>query len=131
MDALQAQLTATLAVILVALLKAGQAWLQTKVAPEKLGHVTDLARMAVRAAEQVGADSQPPPAPAGALPTDPPAPEVPEGLVGTDKYAMAADALVTGARRLGIRLKPAEVTAFIHCALKEMREAGDQPEAAL
>lgn len=118
------------AVVLVgALLRLAQQYVQAKVTPEKLGHITDLARMAVRAAEQVGADSKMPPPPVVSTGTEPspttgvlPEPD-PVTLTGADKYQLASEALVAGAKRLGVRLKPAEVTSFIHAALKEMNDA--------
>lgn len=128
---MNAQLTALVTVITGAVLRFAWVWVQAHITPEKLAHITDLARMAVRAAEQVGDDSQPVPlirsdgvtvTPGTNATLDTVKGEnVP--LTGEDKYALASDALVAGARRLGIRLKADEVTSFIHAALKEMHDA--------
>lgn len=90
-------------VVLVAGLRWGSAWVKTHLTPEKLEHVTDLANMAVRAAQR-------------AVPTDVEKP-------GDWKYALASEALRDGAGRLGLKLTDAEVSSFIHAALGEMEQA--------
>lgn len=122
----QAELSALLLAVLGGAIAAGRVWIQSKVTPEKLSHIVDLARMAVRGAEQVGIDAKPAVPEVRSDGTEPAPPAVtvePVPVSGADKYDIASAALVAGASRLGVKLKPAEVTAFIHASLKEMHDA--------
>lgn len=99
--------------------------LRNKVLPEQLGHVRDIARMAVRATEEIaihfkGED-----------------PELWAGMEtwGQAKAAYASSVIAAGAKRLGVKMTQDEVDAFLHSALREMNQlataAGDQPQATL
>lgn len=72
------------------------------VTPHQLSAMSGLAHQAVEAAQLLGKTT---------------------GIAGADKYVLASDALVASSKRLGIRLKPDEVQAFIHAALKDVKEA--------
>ncbi len=95
------QLTAIILAVLGALAPFVRAWVLTKLTPERLAHVNDIARIAVRAAEKLGDDTS---------------------ASGQQKLNYASEVLVTGAKRLGIRLSQDEVLAFIHAALREMQQ---------
>src|SRR5690242_18494770 len=69
--------------------------------PAQMGAVFDLARSAVSAAQEFG---------------------VGRGLAGQDKYNFAAEALVAGAKKLGVKLSDEEASSFIHAALREMKQ---------
>jgi hypothetical protein len=87
-----------------------RAYIKTKLTPERLAHVQDIARIAVRAAEQIGEDY-------GALLTQ----GQPEGTTaGAAKLKFATQAVYAGAKRLGIKLTEPEIDAAIHAALREM-----------
>lgn len=91
---------AALAVLLTAVLPLVKAWVQTKLTPQKLAHVTDLAGIAVRAAEKVGEAS---------------------GVTSAQQYAIASKYLLDTASRLGLKLTPDEVNGFIQAALRQMK----------
>lgn len=99
--------------LVVALLGLGTAfvrqWLQVKLASPKLDTVTDLARLAVAAAEKVGEGM---------------------GIKGPEKYAYAEMALTTAAKRVGVKLKTEEVNMLIHSVLAEL-EGFEVPEVAV
>lgn len=71
---------------------------KTRIAPQQLSAAYQFARTAVEAAEKVGRAA---------------------GLGGPEKYEYAEQALLTLARRVGLRLKPEEANAFIHVVLNE------------
>lgn len=83
----------------------GRTWVKSHVTPKQFAAVSGLARTAVEAAEQLGKVG---------------------GLHGSNKYDLAVDAVTTSARRLGLNLKPEEVNAFIHQAVKEMNDYSRQ-----
>lgn len=91
--------------LIVALLGVLGEYLRRKVqadeVPKNLQTVLSLARTAVQAAEEFGRR---------------------EGITGEDKYDFASAALVEAAKRVGVRLKPAEVQVFIHAAVGELRD---------
>lgn len=87
--------------ILVASLPLIKAWVQTKLTPQRLAHVTDLASIAVRAAEKVG--------------------EAVPGTTSAAKYAVASNYLSDAAKRLGFKLSPDELNGFIQAALRSMQ----------
>lgn len=80
---------------------------KTRVAPQQLSAAYQFARTSVEAAEKVGR----------AL-----------GLEGPEKYGYAEQALLTLARRVGLRLKPEEANAFIHAVLNEADVVAEQLE---
>lgn len=86
-----------------------RAYLHTVKMPQKLQTVAEIARQAVQAAEETGGKS-------------------------ADKYTVAADAVTSLAKRVGLNLKPEEVTSFIQAAVKEMHDIeaamAAQPAAA-
>lgn len=87
-------------------------WVLANTTPKQLAAVAALAQQAVESAEQLG----------GAA----------EGAISNaDKLDLASEALVVAARRLGIRLKEDEVTAFIHAAVREMRARDTERTAYL
>jgi hypothetical protein len=67
--------------------------------PQQMGAVFDLARTAVNGAQQWGLD-----------------------LTGPDKLDFAVNALVEGAKKLGLKLTVEEASSFIHAALREMKQ---------
>lgn len=91
--------------VLIAAAGTARAIIQTKVTPARLEHVQDIARVAVRGAEQLGNDLK--------------------GLVessGAAKLTLASEVVITGAKRLGIRLSPDEATTIVTAALREMEQ---------
>jgi hypothetical protein len=108
---------------LAVLLRYLRAWIQTKLTPERLAHLTDLANMAVRAAEQVGEDTRTPAVTAGDNPET--IPDQPAPITSDGKYALASSALQAGAKRMGIKLTDAEVSSYIHAALREMQSVSE------
>lgn len=95
-------LTPLLVAVLGYVLVLARKWLLTHVAPGSLGALDGLARQAVAAADQVAKAT---------------------GIKGADKFTVASDALIAGAKRLGIRLKKEEVISFIHAALADFKAA--------
>jgi len=83
----------------------GRVWLKSHVTPKQFATIAGLARTAVEAAEQLGKGT---------------------GLKGADKYDMATDVVTTSSARMGVKLKPEEVNAFIHQAVKEMNDYSKQ-----
>lgn len=75
-----------------------KAYIQTKFTPQKLAHVTDLAGIAVRAAEQAGMSN---------------------GI----KVAFASRYLKDAAKRLGFKLTDEEVRGFIEAAVDALKKA--------
>jgi hypothetical protein len=71
-------------------------WVQVKLGPQRFSTVMELAQEAVIAAEKYGQDN---------------------GIGGYEKFFFAQRALETAARRVGVKLKPEETTAFIHALL--------------
>lgn len=74
-------------------------WVQVNVTPRKLAALVEVARTVVLAAEKVGQAT---------------------GVDGPQKYEYAEQALVTTAKRLGLKLKPEEANAFLHSVLAEL-----------
>lgn len=98
------QLFGAIVAIIIAVAPAARSLMLAKVTPERLAHVTDIARLAVRAAEELGQ-------------------LVPEGTnAATAKLDYASSVVTAGAKRLGFRLSSDEVLAFVHTALGEMKQ---------
>lgn len=105
---------AILDAVLLALVPAiaGSAWslvrvvIQHKVTPDSLGHIQEVARVAVRGAEQLGNDLA----------------EWLGGPQGANKLSFAVSVVTSGAKRLGVKLTPDEATAFVTAALREMEQ---------
>lgn len=87
-----------------------RAFVLAKLTPERIAHVIDIARVAVRATEQIAEKFK------GERPEDWHAFET----WGEAKADYAAEVVAKGARRLGFRLTGDEVLAFVHTALDEM-----------
>lgn len=98
-DALNKVLVA-LAGILVFAAPLIKAWIQTKLTPQKLAHVTDLAGIAVRAAEKVGEA---------------------QGVTSAQQYTVASNFLKDASKRLGFKLTDDECNGFIQAALRQMQ----------
>lgn len=90
---------------------------RTWLTPQRLAHVTDIASMAVEAAEKLGADLAPVLAEAGTNKS-------------TAKLNYAAGVVAVGAKRLGVKLTSDEVLAFVHAALADMERAKADEHAA-
>jgi hypothetical protein len=103
--------------IVAAALPIARKYVQARITPDKLGHVTDIARMAVRAAETVATDlsALDPVEYAGAL------------TWAEAKARFAENVIADGAAHLGLKLSPDEIDAFLHAALREMRQLADAP----
>lgn len=100
------QLVALVVIPLLATLVAVvRGWLQTNITPKRLSSLVDLTRIAVAAADEVDR--------AAVLPSE-------------EKFAYAEQALVTAARRIGIRLRAEEANAFIHAVLNEAHQLEGQ-----
>lgn len=95
-------LIAAVPVIIGLLTYAGREFLRTKLAPQNLASVSQLAAIAVQAAEQVGGE-------------------------GHDKLQIATDALLDSAKRVGLKLTAPEASAFIHASLFQMKQALEAP----
>lgn len=114
------QVTDILAVLLPLLAAAvpvARVLVQHKVTPDQLGHVRDIARMAVRATEEIAEHFKG---------------EDPELWAAVEtwseaKSAYASTVIAEGAKRLGVTLTQDEVDAFLHSALREMRQLADEP----
>lgn len=87
-------------------------YIQAHVTPDQLGHVRDIARMAVRAAEQLGNDLNR---------LDPEEYAAAETWAAA-KATYAERVIADGAKRLGVKLSADEVDAFLHSALREMKQ---------
>lgn len=97
------QLIGLVVAVLVAAVPLVRVVIQHKVTPDQMAHVQDIARVAVRGAEQLGNDLK--------------------GLVessGAAKLSLATSVVVSGAKRLGVKLTADEATAFVTAALREM-----------
>jgi hypothetical protein len=103
----QNTLAAIVAAVLAAVWPFVRAWVQAKLTPQRVAHVMDIARIAVRAAEKLGDDL----AAAGVT-----------AATSASKLNYAADVVVSGAKRLGVKLTQDEVLAFVHAALREMEQ---------
>ena len=90
-----------LGALLVAVYPLVKAWVATKLTPQRLAHVTDLASIAVRAAEKVG--------------------EAIPGTTSAAKYAVASNYLSDAAKRLGFKLSADELNGFIQASLRQMQ----------
>lgn len=97
-------LVAILAAVLAAVLPLVRAWIQANVTPQRIATVGALAQTVVIAAERLSFGK------AGAL-------------TGEQKFDYASNALVSASRRLGVRLKPEEASAYIHAALAQLDAA--------
>lgn len=75
-------------------------WVRANVTPRQFAALAGLARTVVDAAEEVGRVNE---------------------LSGEQKFALAREALVTGSRRLGLKLTDEEVGSFINQAVQDIR----------
>lgn len=95
-----------------------RAYVVAHITSTRLAHVRDIARIAVRGAEKLGNDLAPLAAASGLN-------------VSTGKEQLAAEAIVSGAKRFGLKLTDSEVLVILHEALREMEQlAGPQGVAA-
>lgn len=101
-SAIQEQLVGVLVMVLAAAAPLVRTWVQSKLTPERLAHVVSLARIGVQAAEKLG-ESMP-------------------GTTNEAKLNFAAETVVAGAKRLGLKLTKDEVLAYVHAALREMQQ---------
>lgn len=85
-------------------------YITTKSTPQRLAVIADLARQVVVGVDQDAAGRPPT---LGGLDVT---------LTGEEKYSLAADALTSLAKRLGIKLDEDEVSAFIHAALADIQQ---------
>jgi hypothetical protein len=95
-------IAAVLAPLIASLVVAVQRWLQARITPERLATVSQLARVATGAAEEIGRATNASPG---------------------DKFTYAEGFLKESARRVGIKLSEAEANAFIHSVLEGRRNA--------
>lgn len=102
METPNSNLLAALAALLVTLIPLIRAWVQTKLTPQRLANVAQLAHVAVSAAEKLG--------------------EANEALSNDEKYAVAEAFLNNAAKKLGIKLTVDELNGYIHAALREMQQ---------
>lgn len=98
--ALRDELLTVLPLALAIVVPVVRAWVKRDFTQPQVAHVQDIARGAVRAAEKLA--------------------EVVPGTTSTAKLAFASDVVVTGAKRLGVKLTENEVLAVIHFALDEL-----------
>lgn len=110
----------TIAVALVSVVYPyARAYVNAHIASTRLAHVRDIARIAVRGAEKLGTDLAPVAEAAGVN-------------VSTGKEQLAAEAIVSGAKRFGIKLSDSEVLVILHEALREMEQlAGPKGTTAI
>jgi hypothetical protein len=99
-------LTAVVAVVGV-LAEYARRWLQSRTTPLKYGAVFDIARTAVAGVEEASRKM---------------------GLSSEDKFGMASEAVTAASRKLGLKLKPAEVGAFVNAAVDELRSVREALE---
>lgn len=95
------QLLAALGAVLVALVPLVRAWVQANITPERLRNIESIGRVAVQAAERLGADT---------------------GATSTQKLDFAATVVAAGAKRLGLKLSQDEVLAFVHSSLLDLQQ---------
>lgn len=96
------ELITALAPLVALAVVALRSWIQARVTPERLAAVSQLARVAVDAAEEIGR-----------------ATDVKPG----DKFEYAETFLKQAAQRVGIKLTNEEANAFIHAVLTGRNEA--------
>lgn len=94
--ALVAPLVATLIVVV-------RRWLQARITPERLAAVSQLARVAVDAADEVGRAA--------------------DGVSPGEKFNYAESFLKEASQRVGVKLSNQEANAFIHAVLTGQRNA--------
>lgn len=100
MESLWEALAGLIGIVIVFLTYFARQWVNAKVAPEKMHTVTQLARIVVQAAEQIGEHLE---------------------MDSSHKFNYAETALIEAARRLGVTVKPEEATAYIHAALADLK----------
>lgn len=76
-------------------------WLKTRLTPERLSTVNQLARVAVEAAEEIGRAT--------------------DGVTSGEKFRVAENFLIESAKRVGVKLTPSEANGFIHAMLNGQR----------
>jgi len=77
-------------------------WVKTHTAPHTFAALSGLANTAVDAVEQLDRVSK---------------------MSAEQKFDLASDTLVDTAKRLGVKLSPVEVNAFIHSAVKALKDS--------
>lgn len=110
------ELLAALGAVVLACVPLIRTYIQHKVTPDQLEKVSDIAGGAVRAAEQIGEKFKG---------------EDPEHWTefatwGQAKEAFASEVIAKGAKRLGVKLTDAEVSTFLHAALRKMEQLAAQ-----
>jgi hypothetical protein len=75
-------------------------WVKANITPKQFASVAALARTAVDAAEELGRVGN---------------------LTGAQKFELAQDTILRSARRVGLKLTPEEVGAFINQSVRDIR----------
>lgn len=96
-DIIREVILAAIVPLIASVVVAVRAWLKTTLTPQRLQAVSQLARVAVDAADEVGR----------AIDT----------VNGPEKYEYAEKVLMQSAKRVGIKLTSEEANAFIHSVL--------------
>lgn len=104
------QILAVIVPVLLAAVPFARAYVKTYLTPERVAHVADIARQAVRGAEQIATAFK------GADPMRWAGFET----WGEAKFDYAAGVVASGAKRLGIKLTEDEVASYVHTYLREM-----------
>ncbi len=78
-----------------------QTWLKANIAPKQYAALAGLANTAVDAVEQLDRVSK---------------------LSSEQKYDLASETLTKSAKRLGVKLSEVEVNAFVHAAVKDLKD---------
>lgn len=105
-------IAAVLAPLVATLIIAVQRWLQARLTPERLAAVSQLARVAVDAAEEIG--------------------NAADGIKPGEKFEYAETFLKQASKRVGVKLSNEEANAFIHAVLTGKRDAiEDAVDAAI
>ncbi len=76
-----------------------QVWVKAHSTPQQFSAVAGLAHVAVQAVDQLNSVSR---------------------MTDAQRYELASESVVAGAKRLGLKLKDSEVNAFIHAAVREV-----------
>lgn len=98
-------ITAVVVPLLGAVVMAVRSFIRTKLTPQRLSTVSQLARVAVDAAEEVG--------------------RAIDGVGPAEKFSYAEGVLKQSAKRVGVKLTNQEANAFIHSILNGKREELD------
>lgn len=123
------ELLAALGALVVACIPLVRKYIQHRITPDQLERVSDIANGAVRAAEEIAQHFKLPSG-AGATADDyASAAWTAFATWGQAKEAYASEVIAHGAKRLGVKLTPAEVSAFLHAALRKMEQMAAQEAA--